>query len=76
MPPIMRKAQCLPCDRRSGERRAIIESRGEKALAAAGLMLVPDEGLVIENAGLTEWPVPMLAASTRRFLRCRKKSSS
>ena len=42
------------------ERRAIIRAGAEKAAAAAGLVLVPDEGLVNENSGLTEWPVPML----------------
>ena len=50
------------------ERRAIIRSGAEKAAAAAGLMLVPDEGLVIENAGLTEWPVPMLGRFDPAFL--------
>ncbi len=42
------------------ERRAIIRAGAEKAAAEAGLVLVPDEGLVNENSGLTEWPVPML----------------
>ncbi len=42
------------------ERRAIIRAGAEKAAADAGLVLVPDEGLVNENSGLTEWPVPML----------------
>jgi len=41
-------------------RRAIIRVGAEKAAADAGLVLVPDEGLVNENSGLTEWPVPML----------------
>ncbi len=42
------------------ERRAIIRAGAEKAAADAGLVLVPDEGLINENSGLTEWPVPML----------------
>jgi len=42
------------------DRRAIIRAGAEKAAADAGLVLVPDEGLVNENSGLTEWPVPML----------------
>lgn len=42
------------------ERRAIIRAGAEKAASDAGLVLVPDEGLVNENSGLTEWPVPML----------------
>ena len=35
---------------------------------AAGLVLVEDEGLVTENAGLTEWPVPMLGRFDPAFL--------
>ncbi|MBK6297400.1 MAG: glycine--tRNA ligase subunit beta [Sphingomonadales bacterium] len=50
------------------ERRAIIRTGAEKAATAAGLMLVPDEGLVIENSGLTEWPVPMLGRFDPAFL--------
>jgi len=50
------------------ERRAIIRAGAEKAAADAGLVLVPDEGLVIENAGLTEWPVPMLGRFDPAFL--------
>jgi glycyl-tRNA synthetase beta chain len=50
------------------ERRAIIRNGAEKAASAAGLVLVPDEGLVAENAGLTEWPVPMLGRFDPAFL--------
>ena len=50
------------------ERRVIIRDGAEKAAAAAGLTLVPDEGLVIENAGLTEWPVPLLGRFDPDFL--------
>ncbi len=50
------------------ERRVIIREGAEKAAAAAGLTLVPDEGLVIENAGLTEWPVPLLGRFDPDFL--------
>ena len=50
------------------ERRAIIRAGAEKVAADAGLVLVPDEGLVIENAGLTEWPVPMLGRFDPAFL--------
>jgi glycyl-tRNA synthetase beta chain len=42
------------------EREQIIRGGAEKAATAAGLSLVPDEGLVVENAGLTSWPVPLL----------------
>jgi glycyl-tRNA synthetase beta chain len=57
-------------------RKQIIESRA-KAAAEAGLTLIEDEGLVAENAGLTEWPVPLLGRIlTLRFLRFRPKLSS
>ncbi|MFC7536893.1 glycine--tRNA ligase subunit beta [Sphingomonas sp. GCM10030256] len=43
------------------DERANIIREGPRALASsAGLELVEDEGLVAENAGLTEWPVPLL----------------
>jgi glycyl-tRNA synthetase beta chain len=42
------------------EREQIIRDGAAQAAKAAGLKLVEDEGLVIENAGLTEWPVPLL----------------
>ncbi|MFN7400609.1 MAG: glycine--tRNA ligase subunit beta [Sandaracinobacter sp.] len=42
------------------ERRRLIRAGAEQAAAAAGLRLRPDEGLEAENAGLTEWPVPLL----------------
>lgn len=50
------------------ERQAIIRDGAAKAAADAGLMLVEDEGLVIENAGLTEWPVPLLGRFDEAFL--------
>lgn len=50
------------------ERRSIIRSGAEKAAADARLMLVPDEGLVNENSGLTEWPVPMLGRFDPAYL--------
>lgn len=50
------------------ERRAIIRDGAQKAAVTAGLTLVPDEGLVIENAGLTEWPVPLLGRFDPDFL--------
>jgi glycyl-tRNA synthetase beta chain len=42
------------------EREQIIRESAEVAARAAGLSLVADEGLVVENAGLTSWPVPLL----------------
>ena len=50
------------------ERQAIIRDGAAKAAADAGLTLVEDEGLVIENAGLTEWPVPLLGRFDEAFL--------
>ncbi|AUW58317.1 glycine--tRNA ligase subunit beta [Sphingobium sp. SCG-1] len=50
------------------ERMAIIEAKAQEAAAAHGLMLVEDKGLVAENAGLTEWPVPLLGDFDPAFL--------
>jgi glycyl-tRNA synthetase beta chain len=50
------------------ERCAIIRDGATAAAKAAGLTLVEDEGLVAENAGLTEWPVPMLGHFDPAFL--------
>ncbi len=50
------------------EREALIREKAKAAAEAAGLMLVEDEGLVIENAGLTEWPVPLLGRFDETFL--------
>jgi len=50
------------------ERQAIVRDGAAKAAADAGLTLVEDEGLVIENAGLTEWPVPLLGRFDAAFL--------
>jgi glycyl-tRNA synthetase beta chain len=50
------------------ERCRIIRDGANAAAKAAGLHLVEDEGLVIENAGLTEWPVPMLGRFDPAFL--------
>ncbi len=50
------------------ERAAIIAIGAKMAATGAGLTLVEDEGLLIENAGLTEWPVPLLARFDPAFL--------
>ncbi|WP_309751344.1 glycine--tRNA ligase subunit beta, partial [Novosphingobium sp.] len=50
------------------ERQDLIRAGAAKAAQAAGLALVEDEGLVIENAGLTEWPVPLLGRFDEAFL--------
>ncbi|MEE4153984.1 MAG: glycine--tRNA ligase subunit beta, partial [Erythrobacter sp.] len=50
------------------ERAALIREGARKAAEEAGLSLVADEGLVVENAGLTEWPVPLLGRFDEAFL--------
>ena len=50
------------------ERQNLIRESAAKAAADAGLALVEDEGLVVENAGLTEWPVPLLGRFDESFL--------
>ena len=50
------------------ERQAIIRDGAARAAADAGLALVADEGLVVENAGLTEWPVPLLGRFDADYL--------
>ena len=50
------------------EREALIREQAAKAAASAGLTLLEDEGLVVENAGLTEWPVPLLGRFDGDFL--------
>jgi glycyl-tRNA synthetase beta chain len=50
------------------ERQQLIEEKAKAAAHAAGLTLVEDKGLVAENAGLTEWPVPLLGTFDPAFL--------
>jgi glycyl-tRNA synthetase beta chain len=50
------------------EREAIIRQGAVEAATKAGFELVEDEGLVVENAGLTEWPVPLLGSFDPAFL--------
>ena len=50
------------------ERETLIREEAAKAAAEAGLTLLEDEGLVVENAGLTEWPVPLLGRFDADFL--------
>jgi glycyl-tRNA synthetase beta chain len=50
------------------ERERLIKENAEEAAASAGLTLLDDEGLVVENAGLTEWPVPLLGRFDPDFL--------
>jgi glycyl-tRNA synthetase beta chain len=50
------------------ERERIIREGAETAAAGAGLSLLADEGLVVENAGLTESPAPLLGEFDEDFL--------
>lgn len=50
------------------ERRQTILERAQKLAADHGLELIVDDGLLDENAGLTEWPVPYLGQFDPAFL--------
>ncbi|MCW1403204.1 glycine--tRNA ligase subunit beta [Novosphingobium sp. MW5] len=50
------------------ERQGLIREMARARALEAGLTLVEDEGLVIENAGLTEWPVPLLGRFDEEYL--------
>lgn len=50
------------------EREAIIRIGAWTLAEDAGFYLVEDEGLVIENAGLTEWPVPLMGGFDPAYL--------
>jgi glycyl-tRNA synthetase beta chain len=50
------------------EREKIVREGAERAATGAGVQLVEDEGLVVENAGLTEWPVPLFGKFDPEYL--------
>ncbi len=50
------------------EREKTIRTRANDLAEDAGYFLVQDEGLVIENAGLTEWPAPLRGSFDPDFL--------
>ena len=50
------------------ERQDIIEAKAAQVAAAKGYTVIEDAGLVAENAGLTEWPVPLLGDFDPAFL--------
>ncbi len=50
------------------ERATLIRDHAREAAMQAGLELIEDEGLVAENAGLTEWPIPLLGQFDPEFL--------
>lgn len=52
----------------TSERIAMIREEAEALAAGAGLELVRDDALMAENAGLTEWPVPMMGTFDKAFL--------
>jgi glycyl-tRNA synthetase beta chain len=50
------------------ERERLIREGAAALAAETGLELLEDEGLVVENAGLTEWPVPLIGRFEDEFL--------
>ncbi|QYE36013.1 glycine--tRNA ligase subunit beta [Polymorphobacter sp. PAMC 29334] len=52
----------------ASERRDLIIRGADAAARAEGLGIIPDDGLVAENAGLTEWPVPLIGRFDPAFL--------
>ncbi len=50
------------------ERAEIISKTAHKLAEKQGLTLVEDEALLAENAGLTEWPVPLMGTFDEDFL--------
>ena len=50
------------------ERERTISESAAAAADNAGLTLLQDEGLVVENAGLTEWPMPLYGEFDADFL--------
>jgi glycyl-tRNA synthetase beta chain len=50
------------------ERQQIIAAKATALAVERGYALVEDQGLVVENAGLTEWPVPLLGTFDPAFL--------
>ena len=50
------------------ERQDLIRNGAARVASDGDLTLVEDEGLVVENAGLTEWPVPLLGRFEEDFL--------
>jgi len=50
------------------EREAIVFKGAEKLAAKQKLALIDDMGLLAENAGLTEWPIPLIGTFDESFL--------
>jgi glycyl-tRNA synthetase beta chain len=49
-------------------RRNIIQTEAKQLAFAQGIELVEDEGLLVETAGLVEWPVVLMGAFDEAFL--------
>ena len=52
----------------AADRRDAIAAGAVRAASAGGLTLVDDDGLLDENAGLTEWPIALLGGFDPAFL--------
>ena len=52
----------------SEERASLIAEEARASAKRHGLALVEDEGLLAENAGLTEWPVALMGSFDESFL--------
>ena len=52
----------------TAERMQIIGDRAREQAKSKGLDLIEDAGLLAENAGLTEWPVPLIGDFDPSFL--------
>src|SRR6516162_8888643 len=65
------KAKVVPDAER---RRNIILTEAKQLAFAQGLELVEDDGLLAETAGLVEWPVVLMAPSTKRSCTFRTRS--
>lgn len=53
---------------RPQEREKVIRARSLRLAEGAGLRLSPDPSLIAENAGLTEWPVPLIGSFDEAFM--------
>jgi len=50
------------------ERRELIASKSAELAAAEGLTVKDDQGLLVEVAGLVEWPVPLMGKIDDQFM--------
>lgn len=55
------------------ERKQIIQVNAEKAAAAKGFTVMPDQGLLEEVAGLVEWPVVLMGQIDEQFMHVPKE---